>query len=301
VAVGADAAVTKVADTVGSKAGVKGIGEIAQRPRSVKAWAKAGARTGISWAINLAAPGAGGKVEEVLNTIGYKRLAMIVVSLAMIPVVAGGVLIVGAAATVDQVLKPTAVIASVLKMLPGMGDDEDPEKVEQDIREIGRVCGPVPVPERVLTDGQDQESTSSFIPKPVIDDEGKATPEVKDAMKLIPPDADPLQAETWMVYRFSHPDDDPHRDWGTFKQIYDPAYSLVAEKRGEPTDDVDGPRTDITPAELLMNIDPYGIYPPFYLAAASSVAYLGVEKWFDNITEDQMAAVMGRAVELCGV
>ena len=50
-----------------------------------------------------------------------------------------------------------------------------------------------------------------------------------------------------------------------------------------------------------MNIDPNGIYEPFYLAAASSVAYLGMEGWMDTITDEQLSTVMGRAVSLCGI
>lgn len=286
--------VGNVADRVVARtAGVKGIGDVASRPTSLRTWARAGARTGISLALNSVAPVIGSRAEDVINRIGYKRLVIAVVTVFALGMSMMGALVIGAVAAVDTVMKPTAVVTTVMDMIPGLGDNEE-GYTQDDIRELGRLCGPVPSPEQVLTEGEDPNSAATFTPAAVIDDNGKATPAVTEAMRLIPPDADPLLAETWMVYRFSHPDTDPHRGWEEFEQVYAPAHSLVSAHRGET-------RGDITPGELLMNIDPYGIYPPFYLAAASSVSYLIMEEWFDNITEVQKSAVLGRAVSLCGI
>lgn len=299
-------AVAKTTDRVASKVGVKGIEDVARRPTSVRAWTRAAARTGVSWLLNSAAPVVGGKAEDVLNAIGYKRILIAVVSLVVVSMCVVGAAVVGTIAAVENVMKPTAVVATVLDMIPGMGDDAEGDTFTQaDIDELGRMCGAVPSPEQVVVEPANGESTntpSTFVPRAVIDANGKATTEVKDAMKLIPPDADALRAETWMVYRFSHPDEDPHRGWAEFEQVYSPAYSLVASQK-TPTDTAmeAGVRTDITPGELLMNIDPNGIYEPFYLAAASSIAYLGMEGWLDTITDEQLSVVMGRAVSLCGI
>lgn len=295
-----DAAVSKTVNRVASTAaGVKGVEDVVRRPTSVRAWAKAGARTGVSWALNFVAPGAGGRIEEVISAIGYKRIVYSVLFVVGLTTAMVGAVVIGAVAAVESVMKPSAVVSSVLDMIPGMGDDDS--LTQEDIDELGRVCRAVPDPKQVLVNGADPESTETFVPEAVIDANGKATVEVTEAMKLIPPSADPLRAETWLAYRFSHPGDDPHRDWDAFAQIYEPAYSLVVSHKDAPSDDVDGPRTDITPNELLMNIDPYGIYEPYYLAAASSVAYLGMEEWFDNISDAQLSTVMGRAMSLCGV
>ena len=305
-----DAAVAKTANRVVSKVGVKGIEDVARRPTSVRAWARAASRTGVAWALNLAAPVAGGYVEDVLNHIGYRRIFItvvtVVVSTAVISMCVVGAVVVGTVAAVENVMKPTAVVATVLDMLPGMGADADGDTpTQEDIDALGRVCGAVPSPEQVVVqpaNGESADSPSTFVPRAVIDANGKATSEVKDAMKLIPADADALRAETWLVYRFSRPDDDPHRGWVEFEQVYSPAYSLVAsQKTPTETSPRGGVRTDITPGELLMNIDPNGIYEPFYLAAASSVAYLGMEGWMDTITDEQLSTVMGRAVSLCGI
>lgn len=301
-----DVALAKTANRVASKAGVKGIEDVARRPTSVRAWTRAAARTGVSWVLNSAAPVVGGYVEDVLHTIGYKRILIAVVSMVVVSMCVVGAAVVGTIAAVENVMKPTAVVATVLDMIPGMGDDTDGDTFTQaDIDDLGRMCGTVPLPEQVVVGTPDDEGSdrsSTFVPRAVIDTRGKATTDVKDAMKLIPSDADALRAETWMVYRFSHPDTDPHREWEAFDQVYSPAYSLVASQKALTPTSSDGEvRTDITPGELLMNIDPNGIYEPFYLAAASSVAYLGMEGWLDTITDEQLSTVMGRAVSLCGI
>ena len=164
---------------------------------------------------------------------------------------------------------------------------------------------------------------SGFVPEKAIGEGGKLTESATKLMtevKVHGRGADPLMVETWLLYRMSHSEDDPKVGWDQFGAEYRTAYAYVAHERGAtetpptaakdsnnlPSDGsepkgLSNKRTDITPMELVMSMDPTPYYDPFQLAAATITSYLVLEPGFLSQTDDQVSAVIGRMNALCGV
>lgn len=327
------AVIDKAADAAAAKGiPVKGLEEIAARPTSIKAWATTGVRTGVTMALSSVTGVFGGYIEEIIHKIGYKRilwgLGATAVFTAFITFVMAATLV---ASVTEAVVKPVTVIGSLMDFVPGYGPDDDQLKGIPD-----RVC-PVPPKPRagqtvyvetqtptedggVETTTVAQESNGGFIPEPAIGEDGKVTDEARALMRNpgITRNVDPLRVETWMLYALSHPKDDPKAQWDEFGTQYRMAYNFVARQKGEP-ELSDEPaqnsnrsvnvepqglkpvRTDITPMEMVMQIDPTAYYEPFRLAAATMTATLALEEDRLNQTDDQLSAVIGRMQALCGM
>ena len=319
-----------------------GVEEVIAKPKSVKAWSIAGARTAVAAGLTAVTGGAGVFIESFISKVGYKRLAIgaaatVIASLFMTFIL----LITVVAAVTETVTKPVSIIGSIMDSIPGFGpDDEQMEGIPD------RMCPmppdprapqaslvtstTAPTPTTSITPGDPDEpsaepiteQSSGFVPEPAIDKDGKITDKARALMSNpnIDKTTDPLRVETWMLYVMSHPDDDPKSQWDTFTGEYRAAYAYVAKERGLPETptttavnsnkvNTDGSepvglrpiRTDITPIELVMSIDPNTFYDPFQLAAATMVSSMVLEKDFLNQTDDQVTAVVGRMQALCGM
>lgn len=306
---GAQEAVNAISTRLATKSiPVKGFEDVLSNPRSIRSWARAVTRTGITAGLMYVLPGAGNWIEEALNRIGYKRMAIAAAVMTTATFLVVVSVLVSAAAAVEEVLKPVSVVASILDHIPGFGSDDGDEG--EAIRAMGKMCGPPPdtAAATLPSDGATPPSgenapppSSSFHPEPVIDPvTGKATQRVHDAMQLIPAGSPPLLAESWLMYYLSHPEGDANREWGAFSTAYEGAYAYVNANKPRPTVDENGTRVDVTPLEIVMAIDPNPTYTPFQLVSSAAVYTLGVEKYLP-MTQLQSSALKGRIYAACGV
>lgn len=315
------AAATKAAAAKGIP--VAGLDRVAAKPTSVKAWMVAGSRTAVKATLTYFSGGTLGWVEEVIARVGYKRLLIGVVALMAVSVVTMVLVFMGIAAAVSTVLQPASIVSSVMDYVPGMGSDESGSD------HLGRMCrtpmSPKPVPvetpseQRVENDEEQpsEEPAPTFTPEPALDENGKLTPQTREKMQNIPHGADALQAESYLLYAMSHPADDANQDWHTFQGMFQAAKSYVLKEKDMSLPDAvkqlpkneqrkiiekrrDDPdwEAQVTPMEIVMNIDPNGTYEPFSLASSTATVTLIAEKYL-TASDKQTDYAMGRMMEAC--
>lgn len=302
------------------KAGVPlaGVEGVIDKPTSVKAWSIAGARSGVAMALTAVSGVFGGYIEQFIHKVGYKRLLIGAAVTALMSTFVIFVMVAAVVASVTEaVIKPVTVIGSMLDTIPGYGpDSEQMEGIPH------RMCTTQPAPRGRQTSGDEEGEGGEglFVPDPAVDEEGKITEKARRLMvdpNVTSGKADPLRVETWMLYVLSHHDLDPKAQWDNFTDAYREAYEAVSTARGD-VEDPTAPaknsnsgepspapvrhvRTDITPIELVMHIDPRTFYDPFLLPAATMTSALALEEGMLNQTDEQLSTVLGRMSTLCGL
>lgn len=118
-------------------------------------------------------------------------------------------------------------------------------------------------------------------------------------MRQVPRNADPVRAETWLLYAMSHPDNDPRSGWDQFG---DPFEKARLELRAPESDRTSGGDRELgrdsDPLALVMAIDDNPDYLPFVLPAATSVTALINDKKL-MATSAQQESVIMRMLEAC--
>lgn len=253
----ASVAVAKAAQSKGVP--VAGLDAALANPTSVKAWASTAARTAVAAGLTYVGLGAfGGKVEELIHRIGYKRIAICLAVLMSVQAVCALVFLMFSAAIATEVIaKPMGVVSSILRHIPGLSNEEDEEALKD---MPSNLCRAVPEPRPhsdpssppdtdavtapvtpSVTEGDTTEGTEpvsghespagGFTPPRAIDEQGHITEDARDLMRQVPNGADPLYTESWMLYVLSHPKDDPYVQWDAFRPMFAASYHYVESKK----------------------------------------------------------------------
>ena len=308
----------KAATKAASTAGVVGADKVLDKPHSARAWGESLGRTGVAWALK---PLGGKRSEQLIHRFGYQRLALGLV----VSIILSIFLIAGAAAAVvvtvaDAVTKPAAVAQSVVDKLLGRDNDG----AESGFTSEERLCAPVPAPQPAElpmeslptpsaspapTRGSRAPSTAptptpeTFTPKPPLDQEGMLTEASKRFMRQVPRNADPVRAETWLLYVMSHPTDDPRSEWDRFGVAFDSARNASdsggngSPESRNPSSTGDDLRSS-DPLALVMAIDRRPDYLPFVLPAASIITALHLDEKLVLLPE-QEESVITRMMNAC--
>jgi len=308
----------KTAVKAASTAGVVGADKVSKAPLSARAWGESLGRTSVAWALK---PLGGKRSEQLIHRFGYQRLALgLVVSIILSIFLIAGVTAAVVVTVTDAVTKPAAVAQSVVDKLLGRDNDG----AESGFTSEERLCAPVPAPQPAElpmeslptpstspapTRGSRAPSTSptptpeTFTPKPPLDQEGMLTEASKRFMRQVPRNADPVRAETWLLYVMSHPTDDPRSEWDRFGVVFDSARNAsasggnVSPESRNPSSTGDDLRSS-DPLALVMAIDRRPDYLPFVLPAASIITALHLDEKLILLPE-QEESVITRMMNAC--
>lgn len=303
---------------------LKGVEQLSERPGSLKVWITVAGRSAVSAGLSYLGLGKlGSWAEDVIHRIGYKRLIVIIaISAVMTFVMSACAVMMFVASISDTVLKPVGVVASLLGTAPDKagGASENIPK---------NMCRPAPAPRSVgvteipetapLEDGAETDvegpGVGGFTPESVFNEDGRLTESATSLMKDIPRGTPSLLAETWMLYVMAHPRDDPSAQWEAFVTTYDYSKAFVShhktsdevQKSTSPDTPVgkdsqtekDSP-VEVSPIEIVMNMDSGPFYDAFTLAAATMTASLVMDNYVTADDQDKRA-LSNRMESLCGV
>lgn len=247
-------AATKAAESKGVP--LVGFDEVLRNPKSVKAWAVAGTRSAIAAGLTFVAGTAGVYIEKIIHRFGYKKLAiMAAISMTLQIITAVMFLMLAASVASETIAKPLGIVSSIMKFIPGLGDDESKNEMET---APGNICKAQPEPRaRYVSEHEHMESTTEDSPLPPIEgapdstettetetpssggytppsafnEDGSVTADAKELMRKIPNGSDALLAETWLLYALSHQSDDQYYKWEDFRPMYATAYHYVEDKK----------------------------------------------------------------------
>lgn len=279
---------------------LKGLDRVAEDPTSKRAVASAVMRTGVTAGLaSLIGTPAASATEEVLHNIGYRRAIGITLAVSFLSLAA-------VVMAVFMVFTMVASVASapmrVIEALFG-GDDSS----QEDATPLAELCvipspttitaaplttaAPVP-PEESSVDGEPAPPVSespSALPA-AIGSDGKVTPETREVVSKVPRGADPLRAESFILYSLSHPHNS--HTWDDFEHQFTPAHDAV-KARGVTNENI-----PVTASAVVKEIDPDANLAPYTLVSASAVAKL-MNDGYVKVAEDRQGAALERVQALC--
>lgn len=280
---------------------LKGLDRVAEDPTSKRAVASAVMRTGVTAGLaSLIGTPAASATEEVLHNIGYRRAIVITLAVSFLSL----------AAVVMAVFMVFTMVASVasapLRVIEALfGGDDSSQEDATPLAELCVIPSPTTIPAAPLTTAAPVPPEESSVdgepaPPPVsespsalpaaIGSDGKVTTETREVVSKVPRGADPLRAESFILYSLSHPHDAP--TWDDFEHQFTPTRDAV-KARG-----VTGTDVPVTASAVVKEIDPDANIAPYTLVSASAVAKL-MNDGYVKVAEDRQGAALERVQALC--
>ena len=279
---------------------LKGLDRVAEDPTSKRAVASAVMRTGVTAGLaSLIGTPAASATEEVLHNIGYRRAIVITLAVSFLSL----------ATVVMAVFMVFTMVASVasapLRVIEALfGGDDSSQEDATPLAELCVIPSPTTIPAAPLTTAAPvppEESSVDGEPAPPVSEspsalpaaigsDGKVTPETREVVSKVPRGADPLRAESFILYSLSHPHNS--HTWDDFEHQFTPAHDAV-KARGVTNENI-----PVTASAVVKEIDPDANIAPYTLVSASAVAKL-MNDGYVKVAEDRQGAALERVQALC--